>query len=96
MKGLAILGISGSLLFSVSTLLLAAEEESAALPALPFSEEIITSEVRHKFTLQTGYGPAESQLGADRESFYSLRYEPTFIWYSPEKRWSQWEVFTRG
>jgi len=96
MKRQLILGLGVSLLCSIPTLLFAAEGEGAALPALPFSEEIITSEVRNKFTLQTGYGPAESLLGDDRETFYSLRYEPTFIWYSPEKRWSKWEVFTRG
>lgn len=60
------------------------------------ADEIITSEWRNKVTLQGGYGPEDSLLGADREAFYSLRYEPTFIWYSPEKRWPRWQVVTRG
>lgn len=58
--------------------------------------ELITSEVFHKLTLQGGYGPEDSLLGADEDRFYSIRYEPTFIWYEPEKRWPRWMVFTRG
>ncbi len=71
-----------------------AEDEIA--PALPFAEPVITSEVFHKLTLQTGYGPQDSTIGNNRESFQSYRYEPSFIWYSPEKRWAKWQVFGRA
>ena len=89
---MAVLG----LLLSTSPGSWAQDAAAPQLGELPFAEDIITSEVRNKVTLQGGYGPEDSLLGADRESFYSLRYEPTFIWYSPEKRWSRWQVFTRG
>lgn len=59
------------------------------------SEPVITSEVFNKLTVQTGYGPEDSQVGRDRETFYSLRYEPSFAWYSPEKRWAKWMVYGR-
>lgn len=65
-------------------------------PALPFAEPVITSEVFQKLTLQTGYGPQDSTIGNNRESFQSYRYEPSFIWYSPEKRWAKWQVFGRA
>ncbi|MAB24166.1 alginate export family protein [Pseudomonas neustonica] len=93
MKGITIAGACGCA-FCLPCLSVADEEVGAA--NLPFAEEIVTYEVRNKFTLQTGYGPEDSLLGADRETFYSLRYEPTFIWYSPDQRWPRWEVFTRG
>lgn len=59
------------------------------------SEPVITSEFFNKLTLQTGYGPENSQVGRSREMFYSLRYEPSFVWYSPEKRWAKWQVYGR-
>jgi alginate production protein len=58
-------------------------------------EPVITSELFNKLTVQTGYGPEDSQVGRDRTSFYSLRYEPSFAWYSPEKRWARWMVYGR-
>ncbi|OOW00054.1 ion channel protein AlgE [Pseudomonas sp. MF6396] len=59
------------------------------------STPVITSEFFNKLTVQTGYGPEDSQVGRSRESFYSLRYEPSFAWYSPEKRWAKWMVYGR-
>ena len=53
-------------------------------------------ELLHKVSVQTGYGPEDSALGNDRKNFHSVTYEPTFIWYSPEKRWSEWMVFARA
>lgn len=60
------------------------------------SYEPIGHELLHKFSAQAGYGPEDSALGNDRDSFHSFTYEPTFIWYSPEKRWSQWMFFGRA
>jgi len=59
------------------------------------STPVITSEFFNKLTVQTGYGPEDSQVDRDREMFYSLRYEPSFAWYSPEKRWAKWMVYGR-
>ncbi|MNM36055.1 Alginate production protein AlgE precursor [compost metagenome] len=59
------------------------------------SAPIITSEFFNKLTVQTGYGPENSEVGRSREMFYSLRYEPSFAWYSPEKRWAKWMVYGR-
>lgn len=59
------------------------------------SQPPITSEFFNKLTLQGGYGPENSEVGSGRESFYSLRYEPSFVWYSPEKRWAKWQVYGR-
>ncbi|WP_327438005.1 alginate export family protein [Pseudomonas donghuensis] len=59
------------------------------------SEPVITSEFFNKLTVQTGYGPENSEVGRSREMFYSLRYEPSFAWYSPEKRWAKWMVYGR-
>ncbi|MDF3932607.1 ion channel protein AlgE [Pseudomonas citronellolis] len=56
----------------------------------------VTSEFFNKLTMQGGFGPQDSVIGNGRESFYSLRYEPTFIWYSPEQRWAKWQVFGRA
>lgn len=58
--------------------------------------EPIGHELLHKLSVQTGYGPEDSALGNDRKNFHSITYEPTFIWYSPEKRWSEWTAFVRG
>ncbi|MFN3579175.1 MAG: alginate export family protein [Pseudomonas sp.] len=84
------------LLMSASSSAWSADETPQQMGDLPFAAEIITYEVRHKATAQGGYGPEDSLLGADYEGFYSLRYEPTFIWYSPEKRWPRWQVQIRG
>lgn len=59
------------------------------------SAPVITSEFFNKLTVQTGYGPENSEVGRSREMFYSLRYEPSFAWYSPEKRWAKWMVYGR-
>ncbi|MNJ21188.1 Alginate production protein AlgE precursor [compost metagenome] len=59
------------------------------------SEPVITSEFFNKLTVQTGYGPENAEVGRNREMFYSLRYEPSFAWYSPEKRWAKWMVYGR-
>ncbi|MCO7514947.1 alginate export family protein [Pseudomonas guariconensis] len=59
------------------------------------SEPVITSEFFNKLTVQTGYGPEDSQVDRNREMFYSLRYEPSFAWYAPEKRWAKWMVYGR-
>lgn len=69
--------------------------EPVRVAAADGSEPVITSEVFNKLTVQTGYGPADSQVDRDREMFYSLRYEPSFAWYSPEKRWAKWMVYGR-
>ncbi|MFJ4353198.1 alginate export family protein [Pseudomonas sp. NPDC089428] len=69
--------------------------EPVRVTAADGSEPVITSEVFNKLTVQTGYGPEDSQVGSDREMFYSLRYEPSFAWYSPEKRWAKWMVYGR-
>ncbi|ATB67315.1 alginate export family protein [Pseudomonas mosselii] len=74
------------------------EADSSApvrVAAVDGSEPVITSEFFNKLTVQTGYGPQDSQVGRERESFYSLRYEPSFAWYSPEKRWARWMVYGR-
>ncbi|WP_411563472.1 alginate export family protein [Pseudomonas shirazensis] len=69
--------------------------EPVRVAAADGSEPVITSEFFNKLTVQTGYGPEDSQVGSDREMFYSLRYEPSFAWYSPEKRWAKWMVYGR-
>ncbi|MFP6801472.1 MAG: ion channel protein AlgE, partial [Pseudomonas sp.] len=68
-----------------------AEEAAAPTPEL----EPVTSLVTHKLFLRSGYGPDETRLGEDRRSFFSLRYEPSYRWYSPEQRWAKWEAFGR-
>ncbi|SDU34941.1 alginate export family protein [Halopseudomonas salegens] len=87
--------VAGVLLVTGSSVW-AQDEAARPMGELPFADQVVTYEVRNKVTVQGGIGPEDSLLGADRESFYSLRYEPTFIWYSPEKRWPRWQVFTRG
>ena len=72
-----------------------ADGQASVRLAADGSEPVITSEFFNKLTVQTGYGPEDSQVGRDRESFYSLRYEPSFAWYSPEKRWAKWMVYGR-
>lgn len=69
--------------------------EPVRVAASDGSEPVITSEFFNKLTVQTGYGPENSQVGRSREMFYSLRYEPSFAWYSPEKRWAKWQVYGR-
>lgn len=91
-----VLGIKVGIAFLVLAALETTAAENSTMPEPPLANEIITYELRNKLTLQTGYGPKDSLLGADRESFYTLRYEPTFVWYSPEKRWPRWEAFVRG
>jgi len=71
-----------------------AEDEPA--PVQPFAEPVVTSEFFQKLTLQTGYGPQDSTVGNGRKVFQSYRYEPSFSWYSPEKRWAKWQVFGRA
>ncbi len=56
----------------------------------------VTWLVQHKVTLQSGYGPQDGVLGNDREDFHSLRYEPSFSWFSPEQRWARWQAFGRA
>jgi hypothetical protein len=56
----------------------------------------VNYEIFHKLTMQAGFGPEESRLGSDNDMFYNFRYEPTFIWYSPEKVWSKWMIFGRA
>lgn len=68
-----------------------AEETAAVTPEL----EPVTSLVTHKLFLRSGYGPDETRLGEDRRSFFSLRYEPSYRWFSPEQRWAKWEAFGR-
>jgi alginate production protein len=55
-----------------------------------------TLEIDHKLTVQGGYGPGDSNLGQDRETFYGLRYEPSLSWFSPQREWSTWQGFTRA
>lgn len=50
----------------------------------------------NKLTTQIGRGPVNSVLGGDRKSFYSLRYEPSFYWFSPESKWPKWTFYTRA
>nr|WP_249684698.1 alginate export family protein [Pseudomonas sp. RC2C2] len=69
--------------------------EEVTGPEADSSEPVITSEFFNKLTVQTGYGPENSEVGRSREMFYSLRYEPSFAWYSPEKRWAKWMVYGR-
>jgi alginate production protein len=68
-----------------------AEELATTTPEL----EPVTSLVTHKLFLRSGYGPDETRLGEDRRSFFSLRYEPSYRWFSPEQRWAKWEAFGR-
>ncbi|QXI40266.1 alginate export family protein [Pseudomonas xantholysinigenes] len=72
-----------------------ADSQASVRLAADGGEPVITSEFFNKLTVQTGYGPEDSQVGRNRESFYSLRYEPSFAWYSPEKRWAKWMVYGR-
>ena len=96
MKGFTIAAVCSCALLPLCLSAAEGDVGDGALPDLPLSDEIVTYQIRNKVTSQLGYGPEDSLLGADREAFYSLRYEPTFIWYSPEQRWARWEVFTRG
>ncbi|MGP0170614.1 alginate export family protein [Pseudomonas sp. NCHU5208] len=57
--------------------------------------EPVTSLLTQKLFLRSGYGPDETRLGEDRRAFFSLRYEPSYRWYSPEQRWAKWEAFGR-
>ncbi|MBT1445096.1 hypothetical protein KJI95_11250 [Shewanella sp. JM162201] len=64
--------------------------------AAPMSAEPVSSEWGHKLSVQGGYAPRDGVLGASSDDFYSLRYEPSFNWYSPDKQWHKWQVFARG
>lgn len=97
--GLTLLPLSAALALA-STPGLADEEtpkvvEETPAPVYAPGQEPITSEIFHRFTAETGYGPEGSRLGEDRTAFYNLRYEPSFAWYSPEKRWAKWQLFGR-
>ncbi|SEG77159.1 alginate export family protein [Marinobacterium lutimaris] len=84
-------------LMGLSAHQLSLAEEGVESSAGQFAaEEIETFEVNHKFTMETASGPEDARLGADRDQSYSLRYEPTLIWYSPEKRWPKWRTLVRG
>ena len=85
------LGRAALLLACLPLGLLHAEETSIASPEL----QPVTSLLTHKLFLRSGYGPDETRLGEDRRSFFSLRYEPSYRWYSPEQRWAKWEAFGR-
>ena len=85
------LGRAALLLAFLPLGLLHAEEASITSPEL----EPVTSLLTHKLFLRTGYGPDETRMGEDRRSFFSLRYEPSYRWYSPEQRWAKWEAFGR-
>ena len=85
------LGRAALLLACLPLGLLHAEETSVTSPEL----EPVTSLLTHKLFLRTGYGPDETRLGEDRRTFFSLRYEPSYRWYSPEQRWAKWEAFGR-
>lgn len=82
---------SVALLFSASALASPPPRTAGSGAYEPIGHEIL-----HKLSIQAGYGPEDSALGNDRESFHNVTYEPTFIWYSPEKRWSEWMVFGRA
>ncbi len=56
----------------------------------------VTSLFYNKVTTQFGRGPENSALGSDRKNFYSLRYEPSFYWFSPEQKWPKWTFYTRA
>lgn len=56
----------------------------------------VTSQFFNKVTTQFGRGPENSALGSDRKNFYSLRYEPSFYWFSPEQEWPKWTFYTRA
>lgn len=102
-RGLALLPLSVALALAWPLAHADDEELDAAqsdvqlqTPMYAPGEEPITSEILHKFTVEGGYGPEGSRLGEDGSSFYNLRYEPSFAWYSPEKRWAKWQVFGRA
>ncbi|NVZ20814.1 ion channel protein AlgE [Pseudomonas costantinii] len=95
---------SALLILAFNDVALAAEEvtgpetdslEPVRMAPADGSQPPITSEFFNKLTLQGGFGPENSEIGNGRESFYSLRYEPSFAWYSPEKRWAKWQVYGR-
>ncbi|MEW6460550.1 MAG: alginate export family protein [Pseudomonadota bacterium] len=73
------------------------EFDNPAAEADSLSPELepVTSLLTHKLFMRTGYGPDETRLGEDRRTFFSLRYEPSYRWYSPEQRWARWELFGR-
>lgn len=79
------------------TLVQAEEADSPQTETSNLSPELepVTSLLTHKLFMRTGYGPDETRLGEDRRSFFSLRYEPSYHWYSPEQRWAKWEAFGR-
>lgn len=61
-----------------------------------FDNEPETSMFTHKLSVRGGYGPEETRLGADRNDFISIRYEPAFHWFSPDLQWPRWEAVARG
>lgn len=73
-----------------------AEPQTPTPAPVPGAYEPIGHEWRHKLSVQAGYGPEDSAIGNDRDDFHSITYEPTFTWYSPEKRWSRWMIFARA
>jgi alginate production protein len=58
--------------------------------------EIVEREFFHKLTTEVGYGPEDEVLGGDRKNFYTLRYEPSFFYYWPEKNWANFEFAGRA
>ena len=71
------------------------DNQPAAASSLSPELEPVTSLLTHKVFMRTGYGPDETRLGEDRRTFFSLRYEPSYRWFSPEQRWAKWEAFGR-
>ncbi|CAD5107307.1 alginate export family protein [Zestomonas carbonaria] len=67
-----------------------------SVPAGDAAPAADTLEIGHKFTVQGGYGPQDSNLSEDYEPFYGLRYEPSLSWFSPERQWPVWQGFVRA
>ena len=74
-----------------------AVSEPASLPTPAVAAAMPSAiELNHKFTVQGGYGPENSQLGNDGKGFYGLRYEPSLSWRSSEPQWPKWQAFGRA
>ncbi|WP_095151430.1 alginate export family protein [Pseudomonas sp. Irchel s3b5] len=67
--------------------------DATQIPPAAGTENLV---VQQKLTVQGGYGPDNSTLGEDRKGFYSLRYEPSLTWYSPDRQFPTWQGFARA
>lgn len=69
---------------------------SEAATVQPTTAAAPTVQIRHKLSVQGGYGPKDSTLSQDYEPFYGLRYEPSLSWFSPQAEWPVWQGTARA